>query len=129
MFRHSYKYIFFSFSLRLSLGPDFEWPHGASDPTEFTIIYPSNIDEGRIDVRLFRDWWQQLERKKSPNVPGITAAWEVLPSGQKSNWISVIFDEFLVARSGEVHFEMKDVVCPWWKSGLSFDFIELREIK
>ena len=61
--------------------------------------------------------------KPVPRVEGISVTWEEV-TGERTGWVSVSLDPVTVTQ-GDIVFQMKDVECPGWKSGLSFDFLEL----
>jgi hypothetical protein len=35
---------------------------------------------------------------------------------------------FRITETQDVRFDMKDVECQWWKSGITFDFIQLKKL-
>jgi len=45
-----------------------------------------------------------------------------------SGWFTLSLPPVTLNRPGEVWFELKDTECPWWKSGLIFDFVEIRKL-
>ena len=105
----------------------FRWPHASRDATNFSITYPSPSGRDSCSVRIYKDWWKTLHEPWTPpvrNVKGISVTWEEV-RGDKTGWVSVTMDPVTVTEEGRLVFQMKDVECPHWKSGLSFDFLQL----
>ena len=105
----------------------FRWPHASRDATNFSITYPSPSGRDSCSVRIYKDWWKTLHEPWTPpvrNVKGISVTWEEV-RGDKTGWVSVTMDPVTVTEEGGLVFKMKDTECPYWKSGLSFDFLQL----
>ena len=115
----------FSVSLRLRVNPgDFRWPHKDTDPTIFSLSYPSSSGQESRSVSLYKDWWKALTRTaSSPPLPLIEGL-SVHMEDDMSPWMMVTMAPVTVTEGGLV-FRMRDVECPHWKSGLSFDFLQL----
>jgi len=118
----------YSVSLRLRVSPrTFRWPHRNTDPTVFSINYPSASGQDSCSISVFKNWWTALKKPWTTPVPatdGISVTWEELRPGERTGWVSVTLDPVTVTE-GELEFQMRDVECPWWKSGLLFDFIQV----
>ena len=118
----------YSVSLRLRVSPrTFRWPHRNTDPTVFSINYPSASGQDSCSISVYKNWWTALKKPWTTPVPaieGISVNWEELRPGERTGWVSVTLDPVTVTE-GELEFQMRDVECPWWKSGLLFDFIQL----
>ena len=118
----------FSVSLRLRVNSEnFRWPHEDTDPTIFSVSYPSFSGQETKSVSVYRNWWTALKEPWTMPVPfteGLSVTWEELGTGERTGWVSVTTDPVTVTE-GEIVFRMRDVQCPDWKSGLSFDFLQL----
>ena len=118
----------FSVSLRLRVNSEnFRWPHEDTDPTVFSVSYPSFSGQETKSVSVYRNWWTALKEPWAMSVPfteGLSVTWEELGTGERTGWVSVTTDPVTVTE-GEIVFRMRDVECPHWKSGLSFDFLQL----
>ena len=117
----------YSVTLRVRINHgNFRWPHGDRDATIFSITYPSPSGHDSCSVRVYKNWWKTLNEPWTPvhNVKGISVTWEKV-SGDKTGWVSVTMDPVTVTEEGGLVFQMKDIECPHWKSGLSFDFLQL----
>ena len=127
--RHSFSVTpgTYSVSLRLRVSPgSFRWPHRSTDPTVFSINYPSSSGQDSFSISVYKNWWTALKKPWTTPVPaieGISVGWEELKAG-RTGWVSVTLDPVTVTE-GELEFQMKDVECGGWKSGLVFDFIQL----
>ena len=113
----------YSVSLRLRVNPgDFRWPHKDTDPTIFSLSYPSSSGQESRSVSVYKDWWNALTRTASspplPHIEGLSVHME------DGGWGMVTMAPVTVTEGGLV-FRMRDVECPHWKSGLSFDFLQL----
>ena len=118
----------YSVSLRVRINHgNFRWPHTDRDATIFSITYPSSSGHDSCSVRVYKNWWKALNEGWAPtvrNVKGISVTWEKV-EGDRTGWVSVTMDPVTVTEEGRLVFQMKDVECPHWKSGLSFDFLQL----
>ena len=56
-----------------------------------------------------------------PDIVGLSVHWDE----ERSGWVIVSLAPVTVTEGGLV-FRMRDVECPHWKSGLSFDFLQLK---
>ena len=112
----------YSVSLLLKLETNFRMPHTGDDYTEWTVNYPGDVGGQQVNVKVFKDWWQRIRRGETPQTGSGDLVVEHDPS---SDWIRVTVPGVVVRQRGEVCFDMKDVVCPWWKSGIYFDFLQL----
>ena len=114
----------YSISFKIKIEEDFQWPHDDADPTELTITHP----EGEVRREVFRDWWEQLHDEDDGEmmdvVDGVTVTLEESYEDEIA-WISVTLPQFVMSTTGDVRFHYRDVICDWWKEGLSFDYIQL----
>lgn len=108
--------------------------------------------------RTGRQWWDCLSKSQTPSAAlsdGLTVhvlggptkppgghlddqrlpAWlRMLAAGGDNSqteelpWLRVTLPELRLTETQDVTFDLQDVECPWWKSGVVFDFIELRRI-
>ena len=80
---------------------------------------------------MFRDWWEQLQdRLMIEDVAGVNVLWEYESYdlfGFGPVWISVTLPQFMLTTAGDVRFHFRDVICDWWKEGVSFDYIQLSQ--
>ena len=115
----------YSVSLLMKTGTDFRMPHRAEDYTEWTVSSPGDVETRQVNVKVYRDWWQKLRRGEIPQ----TASEDLVVKGEpNSDWLRVTVPRVVVRSKGDVCFQMKDVVCPYWKSGIYFDFLQLSKI-
>ena len=143
----------YSVSLRARIH-NLRWPHTDTQTTQFSLEHPGAghmTDSWTRSVTKL--WWKTLAKGETPSEDGantgLSVTWEsgrvgtteftnamksvgfgFGPSDQddryyKTGWFSITLSPFTVSTRGSVHFQMKDVECPWWKSGLWFDFIQL----
>jgi len=125
----------------IKIGRRFTWPHRSTDMTEWRVTYPGfGVDgigglggECEKLVRVNRDWWNCLDSLQMPTKKvgqGLSVEWEKIGDYgfDKNSWIRVEMPQVHVVTEGSVSFELKDVQCPWWKSDVIIDFIELRSL-
>ena len=128
-------------AMMIKIGRRFTWPHRSSDMTEWRVTYPGfGVDgiggvggECEKLVMVNRDWWNCLDKLQTPTKKvgqGLSVEWVELGDHgfDKNSWIRVEMPEILVVEEGNVSFELKDVQCPWWKSDILIDIIELRNL-
>ena len=113
----------YSLSLLMKIAEDWRMPLRSSDYTEWTVTYPGEaVETEQIQVKVFKSWWQNLSDGEVPQSGSehLKVRWE-----GDSSWFHVIVPEVTVRRNGDVSLDMRDVVCPYWKSGLYFDYLQL----
>ena len=115
----------YSISVLMKVSPDMSMPHRSEDYTEWTVQYPRDLEHNELKVRVYKDWWNKLS---SGGIPQSGSNNLVVESENHSGWVRVIIPKITVSKPGEVWFEMRDVVCPYWKSGIFFDFIQISKI-
>ena len=115
----------YSISVLMKVTAELSMPHRSEDYTEWTVHYPRDLDHNELNVRVYKNWWNKL---KNGVIPQSGSNNLIVESEQNSNWFRVIIPKITVCKPGEVWFEMKDVVCPYWKSGLCYDFIQISKI-
>jgi len=109
-------------SVRLRLEQNFNWPHAEDQPTVWSVTFPIEEGDEHLVVGVDRTWWRQLKKGKEP-LGGLMVERDVV-----GRWVRVVLPEMKVMREGVVFVEVKDIVCNWWKGGISFDFWELRRL-
>ena len=112
-------------SVLMKVTPDLSLPHRSGDYTEWTVHYPRDLDHNELNVRVDKSWWNKLKTGGTPQSGSNNL---IVESESNSGWFRVIIPKITVSKPGEIWFDMKDVVCPYWKSGLCFDFIQLSKI-
>ena len=115
----------YSMSVLMKVSPDLRLPHRSEDYTEWTVRYPRDQDDNELNVRVYKNWWNKL---KNGEIPQSGSSNLIAESENDDGWFRVIIPEITVGKPGEVCFEMKDVVCPYWKSGLCYDFTQISKI-
>ena len=115
----------YSISVLLKVTPDLRLPHRSDDYTEWTVRYPRDLEDNELNVRVDKNWWSKL---KNGEIPQSGSSNLIVKSENNSGWFRVIIPRITVGKPGEVSLDMKDIVCPYWKSGLCFDFIQLSRI-
>ena len=110
----------------MKVDTDLIMPHRAGDYTEWILSYPGASHEEQLSIKVYKQWWQELSRGEVPQsgARNLLVEWEE----DKMDWFRVSIREVTVSRRGDLYFEMKDVVCPYWKSGIYFDFLDLSRI-
>ena len=116
-------------ALRLKLLPRFAWPHQEQHMSSWQVRWSGGAGEEREEVRVGRQWWRMLQQASTPRSVGrgLRVEAEVV-GGQTTGWLKVSLPSFTMLTTGKVAFEFKDVECPFWKGGISFDFIELKRL-
>ena len=119
----------YSVSLRLRVNPEvFRWPHNDKEPTTFSLSYPlPSGDQWSTSVNVYSNWWNALKRPWTsplPDIEGLSVNFEEARPEERSGWVTVILGPVMVTQDSLV-FRMRDVECPHWKSGISFDFLQL----
>jgi len=125
-FSHKFKDVepgTYSLGVLIKIGENFRMPLRARDFTEWTVDYPGDSKQQKVTVKVSKEWWQKLSIGEIPQSgsENLIVEWE----DASQDWFCVSVRGVTVRRRGEVGFEMKDVVCPYWKSGLYFDFLQL----
>jgi len=119
-------------SLVLKVKSNCRMPHSQNQATSWIVSHKDEKDQG-VSVtqtqRTGREFWDQLSEQRTP-VPelcdGLTV--EVVDvADARENWIAIRLPEFRLSLMGDVVFEMKDIECGWWKSGLVIDFIQIKK--
>ena len=120
----------YSVSIRVRIDTQrFRWPHRDTDATLFSVVYPSpssSTGQDSLVVSVYKPWWMRLKQQGAALITqGLDVTWEVVRPGERRDWFMVTLDPVTLTEAGDLVFQMKDVDCPWWKSGLSFDFLQL----
>jgi len=109
----------------IKVSPSCRMPHSDN---QFTYWMNNRSD---TTPRTGKKFWDALNQQVTPGAQlcnGLTVH-VVDKKGihEEGTWIAVEYPSFRMEEEGEVLLEMKDVECPWWKSGILFDFVELRK--
>jgi len=102
-------------SIRLRMEDNFTWPHLEDQPTEWSL---KGLEAGPLFFHVYRDWWTNLYNGK--------AIGSDLFVEEECKWLKVTLPEVVISEGETVTFDIKDVLCNFWKGGLSFDFIEYK---
>jgi len=99
-------------------------PHSGHQATEWIV------NKAITNPRTQRPFWDALMKQTTPalNLCDGLMIQLVDEADAKDKWIEVTVPAFRVEEKSEVVFEMKDIECPWWKSGIHFDFVQLKRI-
>jgi len=121
----------YAVAMVIKIGERFTWPHRAGEMTEWIVRWPEKKVGGERHIMVSRDWWRCLEKGQTPSTEisqGLRVEWEEVKNWRKTGYIKVEMPEIIVEEKGNIEFDFKDVQCPWWKSDLLIDFIELRKL-
>ncbi|TRY74537.1 hypothetical protein TCAL_16828 [Tigriopus californicus] len=117
-------------SLRMRATPQLNWStFGASQPPGSIEVRQITQTHGSPEVLVSQamqaNWWSQIRARQfdGSNLENATLHFE---SG--TSWFHVTLTPFQLERCSDILFQFRDVDHPFWKSGLDWDFIELRKL-
>ena len=115
--RGQYKMI-----LRIKLN-DVYWPGGANDePTKIACTWECNGEPHTVVGKIGPDQWNQMERDPYKSLDN---CW-VSDVDEDDGWFSVCMGPLIITKTCNVWISFRDVVNMWWKSGILWDYLELR---
>lgn len=117
-------------SLRMRTTPQLNWSTFGANQAPGTIeahriTHPQGRSEPLVSQTMQANWWNQIQARQF-DCANLENAKLLFESGTR--WFQLILTPFQLEQTSDVLFRFRDVDHPFWKSGLDWDFVELRKI-
>lgn len=121
-----------TYNIKLRMNSDsIFWPNDDNVLTQMRVAWQNDgdVDENENEkYALINDWvalrGMLTDAKSHQPIKGL----RFHTCDVNSGWMDLSLDNFTKKRSGGVMFELKDLENVYWKSGIVFDYVELKRI-
>lgn len=120
-------------SIHFLLGETLHWPSGRlwggnNKRTAQLKVIDENGDKDDpplVEVEMEPEYWAQIKANKFQN--GLLQG-NAIVTENGNNWRLITFKKFRIEKPTNLAFIWKDIENPWWKNGMYWDYVEIKEV-